>query len=71
VGENSRIIFTGDTEQSDLQKQYERDGVTDFIKIIKTMPSFETIEFGVDDIVRSGLVRQYLIAKHELGIFYR
>jgi phosphate starvation-inducible protein PhoH len=71
VGENSRIVFTGDTEQSDLLKQYDRDGVNDFIKIIKTMPSFEAIEFGVDDICRSGLVKEYLLAKHELGIFYR
>lgn len=71
VGENSRIIFTGDTEQSDLLKQYERDGVGEFLKILKTMISFDTIEFTVDDICRSGLVKEYLIAKHDLGIFYR
>jgi phosphate starvation-inducible protein PhoH len=71
VGENSRIVFTGDTEQSDLLKQNERDGVVEFLKILKTMISFDTIEFTVDDIVRSGLVKEYLIAKHELGIFYR
>lgn len=71
VGENTRIIFTGDTEQSDLLKQHERDGVVEFLKILKTMPSFDTIEFTVDDICRSGLVKEYLIAKHELGIFYR
>ena len=71
VGENSRIIFTGDTEQSDLLKQHERDGVVEFLKILKTMISFDTIEFTVDDICRSGLVKEYLIAKHELGIFYR
>jgi phosphate starvation-inducible protein PhoH len=71
VGENTRIIFTGDTEQSDLLKQHERDGVVEFLKILKTMISFDTIEFTVDDICRSGLVKEYLIAKHELGIFYR
>lgn len=71
VGENSRIIFTGDTEQSDLLKQYERDGVGEFLKILKTMISFDTVEFTVDDICRSGLVKEYLIAKHDLGIFYR
>jgi phosphate starvation-inducible protein PhoH len=71
VGENSRIIFTGDTEQSDLLKQNERDGVVEFLKILKTMISFDTIEFTVDDICRSGLVKEYLIAKHKLGIFYR
>ena len=38
------------------------------MKIIRNMPSFEIIEFGIDDVVRSGLVREYLTAKYELGI---
>jgi hypothetical protein len=41
------------------------------MNILKTMDSFATIEFGVDDICRSGLVKDYLVAKHKLGIFYR
>ena len=32
------------------------------------MPSFDIIEFGIDDIVRSGLVKEYLIAKIESGM---
>ena len=71
VGENTRICFCGDAEQSDLVKTNERNGIIDFMNILKKMPSFEMIEFGVDDIVRSGLVKEYLVAKHELGIFYR
>jgi hypothetical protein len=32
------------------------------------MPSFDIIEFGIDDIVRSGLVKEYIIAKQEVGL---
>ena len=67
VGEDSKIIFSGDYTQSDLVKSNERTGVLDFMKILQTMPSFECVEFGVEDIVRSGLVREYLISKINLG----
>ena len=36
--------------------------------ILKKMPSFDIIEFGIEDIVRSGLVKEYLVAKIESGI---
>ena len=68
VGQNSKIIFSGDYTQSDLVKSNERNGVLDFMKILQTMPSFDTVEFGIDDIVRSGLVREYLISKVNLGL---
>jgi predicted ribonuclease YlaK len=67
VGENSRICFCGDASQSDLQKTNERNGIVDFMNILRKMPSFDIIEFGVDDIVRSGLVKEYIIAKMEAG----
>ena len=65
IGEDSKIYFCGDATQSDLQKTNERNGIVDFMKIIRSMPSFDLIEFGIDDIVRSGLVKEYLIAKLE------
>ena len=71
VGENSRICFCGDAEQSDLIKTNERNGIVDFMSILRKMPSFDIIEFGIDDIVRSGLVKEYLTAKHELGVSTR
>jgi phosphate starvation-inducible protein PhoH and related proteins len=71
VGVDSKIIFCGDTEQSDLIRENERNGSYDFMKIINAMSSFEMIEFGVQDIVRSGIVREYLITKHSMGIRYR
>ena len=67
VGENTKIMFCGDATQSDLQKSNERNGIVDFMGVLRKMPSFDIIEFGVDDIVRSGLVKEYIIAKLEAG----
>ena len=69
VGENSKILFCGDASQTDLTKTYERNGILDFMKIISAMDEdFESIEFGLEDIVRSGLVRKYLLAKLAFGM---
>ena len=68
VGENSRIIFCGDASQTDLVKTNDRNGIHDFLNILRKMPSFDIIEFGIDDIVRSGLVKEYIIAKLEIGL---
>jgi len=67
VGENTKICFCGDASQSDLQKTNERNGIVDFMTVLRKMPSFDIIEFGVDDIVRSGLVKEYIMAKMEAG----
>ena len=67
VGENSKIMFCGDATQSDLQKTNDRNGIVDFMTILRKMPSVDIIEFGVDDIVRSGLVKEYIVAKMEAG----
>tara|TARA_B100001094_G_scaffold222835_1_gene216901 strand:+ start:7197 stop:7955 length:759 start_codon:yes stop_codon:yes gene_type:complete len=68
VGENSKIMFCGDATQTDLVKQNEKNGIVDFMKILNVMPSFDVIEFGINDIVRSGIVKEYLIAKMELNL---
>ena len=68
VGENSKIMFCGDATQSDLQKTNERNGIVDFMRILRAMPSVDIIEFGIEDICRSGLVKEYLIAKSETGV---
>jgi predicted ribonuclease YlaK len=68
VGENSKIMFCGDASQSDLIKTNEKNGIIDFMRILRTMPSMELIEFGIDDIVRSGICKEYIIAKTELGL---
>ena len=68
VGQNTKIMFCGDAVQSDLVKTNERNGIHDFMKILQIMPSFDIIEFGVDDIVRSGFCREYLLAKMQLNL---
>jgi predicted ribonuclease YlaK len=68
VGEQSKIMFCGDATQSDLVKTNERNGIIDFMKILRLMPSVDVIEFGVEDIVRSGLVKEYIFAKMELNL---
>jgi phosphate starvation-inducible protein PhoH len=67
IGEDSKIMFCGDATQSDLLKTNDRNGIIDFMKILRSMPSFDVIEFGVEDIVRSGLVKEYIIAKMDAG----
>lgn len=66
VGENSRLILSGDYEQSDLQREYEKSGAKSFRKIVDKMDEFDTLEFGLGDIVRSGICRSYLTQKHIL-----
>ena len=69
VGENSKIIFCVDASQTDLTKTNEKNGILDFMKIISAMEDdFTSIEFGLEDIVRSGLVRKYLLAKLAFGM---
>ena len=69
VGDNCKIIFCGDATQTDLTKSAEKDGIIDFKKIVEVMEEdFGVIEFGLDDIVRSGLVRNYLVTKLALSL---
>ena len=51
-----------------IRDRNDRTGILDFMRIVQSMPSFDCIEFGIDDIVRSGLVREYLIAKLNQGL---
>ena len=67
VGENSKIMFCGDATQSDLIKTNERNGIISFMEILRNMSSVDIVEFGVEDIVRSGLVKEYILTKLEMG----
>ena len=68
VGQDSKIIFCGDFDQTDLIKQGEKNGLHDFLRILNEMEEFNCLEFTLGDIVRSGFVRSYLINKIKLGI---
>lgn len=67
MGENCRVILCGDYKQTDLSIQ-ERKGFLNFMKILKVLHQFSFIEFDDRDIVRSGLVKEYIIAKNRMGI---
>lgn len=70
VGENCRIIFCGDLKQDDLtsERYKESTGLADFMKIIENMDEFDFVEFNAEDIVRSGLVKNYIIQRDKLGL---
>ena len=68
VGQDSKIVFCGDFDQSDLLKHNEKNGLHDFLRILEEMEEFNCSEFSIGDIVRSGFVRSYLINKTKLGI---
>lgn len=69
VGKNCRIMFCGDFRQSDFTKEQEKNGLMDFMRILERMKSFKHIDFRVEDVVRSGLVKDYLITKDQLRIY--
>lgn len=68
VGKNCKIVFCGDFNQTDLTNQYEKKGSKDIMKVLYAMPSMKIVEFGLDDIVRSGLVREYLTTKISMSV---
>lgn len=67
IGRNCKLLMCGDFRQSDLTKQSERQGLSSFMSILTRMGSFDYVEFSEDDIVRSGLVKEYILAKDKLG----
>ncbi len=69
VGQDSKIMFCGDATQTDLTRENEKNGIVDFMRILRLMVnSVDIIEFGVEDIVRSGICKEYILAKLELGL---
>ena len=67
IGKNSKIIFCGDYTQTDLTRENDKRGILNFMKILKSLDEFDTVEFLIDDIVRSDFLRSYIIAKYKLG----
>lgn len=68
MGDGCRVIFSGDFRQSDLWRDDERNGLQKFMRICERVASFTRIEFTQDDIVRSALVKEYIVAKLEEGL---
>ena len=69
IGYNCRVIFCGDDRQTDLENDIEIRGLIDFMKVIRNIQGFSTVQFEEKDIVRSQLVRDYIISKLNNGIY--
>lgn len=71
IGKNSKVILCGDYLQNDLKltgRKNQETGIEKMIKVANHMKSFDSIEFGIQDIVRSGFVRDYIIARMNLKL---
>ena len=66
LGEATKLIMCGDYYQSDFDKERDRSGILNFLEIIQRMKYFDHIEFSWEDIVRSGLVREYIMTKEQM-----
>lgn len=66
IGKNSRLVVCGDFRQTDLNKKNDTSGLPKFFKIVERMPGFMKIEFGIEDIVRSDIVREWILASLEV-----
>lgn len=61
IGTNTKIIFCGDFRQSDLD--YRKSGISFLTKVLTKLPKhFSIIEMEADDIVRSEIVRDWILA---------
>ncbi|CAB4143416.1 PhoH Phosphate starvation-inducible protein PhoH, predicted ATPase [uncultured Caudovirales phage] len=71
TGDRSRVILCGDTKQDDLtsDRYKETSGLADMMKVFNRMGDMTTVEFEIDDIVRSGFVRDFIIAENQLGLY--
>ena len=69
AGNNTKLIVVGDTKQNDLTKnRFDVSGLKDLSRILERMDEFDVIDFTVNDIVRSELVRSFLVSKEHLRL---
>lgn len=62
IGDNCRVLLCGDFKQSDHIKTNDKNDVGRFLNVLKKVRGMDFIEFNVGDIVRSGFVRQWILA---------
>jgi phosphate starvation-inducible protein PhoH len=69
IGNNCKVIFSGDTKQNDLhaKRETESSGINNLIHVLSKMNEFKTIEFTSKDIVRSDLIKSFIITCEKLG----
>ena len=62
IGKNSKIILSGDHKRQCDLRRHEETGASRLVAATERMGSFTNVEFGFDDVVRSGLVKEWLKA---------
>ena len=67
IGKDTKIVIMGDTRQSDVKRS--EDGLTYLVRIIEDYSIQKTgfIELGKNDIVRSGITRDFVLAYEDDG----
>lgn len=68
VGECTKIIFCGDYYQSDFKHENDKKGINTFLNILEQLRDFSVVSYNWEDIVRSGLVRDYIMTKEWMGL---
>ena len=63
VGENCKFVMCGDYYQSDFTREGDKGGINAFLNILENMNHFEEVQFIWKDIVRSGMVRDFIMTK--------
>lgn len=67
-GHRSKIIFCGDFKQTDLIKNNrDQSAFHSFREVARNMKAFQEIYFTPDDIVRSSLVKDWIVSCEKLG----
>lgn len=66
-GVNTRYIICGDERQTDLQRNREISGMSKLQEVLRQMPydMFDYVTYGADDIVRSDLLKAFIIAENQ------
>jgi phosphate starvation-inducible protein PhoH and related proteins len=69
IGQNTRIIFTGDTRQTDLDGSQRQgsEGLSQAMRVFNNMNGFDCVQFNVHDIVRSDVVKSWIMACEEVA----
>ena len=68
VGGNCKFILCGDSNQNDLNMKKEKSGFPLVIEVLRKISGISLVEFGIDDIVRSGFVKSYISEKEKMKI---
>jgi len=68
IGQNTRVMFTGDVPQADLAHSgRDQSGMRHFLEVIRDINNFVNIQFTRHDIVRGDFVKAWIIASEDLN----